>query len=71
MPTNLQLVGMRRNGYENSNRDHAKASFLSTGLHTVSMTLSHEKHKPSLSLRYLIDPLDLPCRKVFLAVLVV
>lgn len=65
MPTNLQLVEMRRNGYENSNRGHAKASFSSIGLHTVPMTPPHEKHKPSLSLRYLIDPLDLPCRKVF------
>lgn len=28
IPTGLQRVGMRRNGYENSNRRYAKASFL-------------------------------------------
>lgn len=60
----LQLVGMYRNGYENSNRHYAKASFSLHGLHTMPMTLSLEKPKPPLTRRGLIDQSDLHYGKI-------
>lgn len=60
----LQLVVMRRNGYKNSNWCYAEASFTLHGLHTNgydSSAFLHKRPKPLLTLRGLIDPLDLPC----------
>lgn len=56
---------MRCNGYENSNRHYAKASFSVHKPHTLPMTLVLQKPRPSLTLRSLIDPFDLLCSRAF------
>jgi len=56
---------MRCNGYENSNRHYAKASFSVHKPHTLPMTPLLQKSRPSLTLRDLIDPFDLLCSKAF------